>query len=235
MKQRLNASAPRLLDHSQEALDARIPVRQALPQGRSWTQHLPVAPPGETPEFCGPSSTEFTFNTAASNLRDLRPPLDSYTRSGFLRPSSTRFAQYGPFMKLLNMDPLWDLQKQQAIILVNDWFLGLGDVYPIVNREVMLRTANNVFDALEVAANEGLKESGGVVAEALFDQNTNKLKIVLAIGLTKETGGRDHRAERLFQSTTEAIEGLLWNAEGIHGIQLLYLAVSPSNSTSPLY
>ncbi len=67
---------------------------------------------------------------------------------------------------------------------------------------------------------------GGSVAETLFDGETNKLKIVLAIGRTLESGGRNDQAQRLFQSVTEAVECLMWNSDGINGIQILVLVVS---------
>ena len=124
------------------------------------------------------------------------------------------------------MDPLWDMNREDAHILIDDWCDGLGTVYPIVSRPTLQDTAKKVFESLQLAHSEGLRERGGSVAEALFNHDTNKLKIVLAIGMTKEAGGRDHQAQRLFQSTSEAVEGLIWNPEGIHGIQLLYLVVS---------
>jgi hypothetical protein len=110
--------------------------------------------------------------------------------------------------------------------LVDDWIVGLGSIYPIVGQQMMLRTVDNVFDALDEARSEGLRDTGGSVAEALFNHDTNKLKIVLAIGITKEAGGQEHQAQRLFQSTSEAVEGLIWNPEGLQGIQLLFLVVS---------
>lgn len=199
----------------------RVPVQETLS-----SEGLPVPLPSDAVEFCGPSSTEFTLNVAASKMRNAGPSFDALSRANLSRSSSTHFAQYGPFMKLLTMDPLWDFHKHEAIALVEDWCFGLGDVYPIVAHQTAIKTVDNVFSALELAGEEGLKEQSGRVAEVLFNHNTNKLKMILAIGLTKETGGRDHRAERLFQSTSDAVEGLLWNPEGIHGVQLLYLTVS---------
>lgn len=124
------------------------------------------------------------------------------------------------------MDPLWDMTREDAHILIDDWCVGLGSVYPILGQQMMLDTVNKVFNALDEARMGGLRDTGGSVAEALFDHDTNKLKIVLTIGMTKEAGGREHQAQRLFQSTSEAVEGLIWNPEGLQGIQLLFLVVS---------
>lgn len=129
-------------------------------------------------------------------------------------------------MKSLTMDPLWDMTRDDAYSLANDWSVGLGSIYPKIGRQVMLHTADKVLDALDEACRGGLRDTGGVVAEALFDHDTNKLKIVLAICMTKEAGGRGQQAQRLFQSTSEAEEGLIWNPDGLQGIQLLFLVVS---------
>ncbi|KAF1841207.1 uncharacterized protein K460DRAFT_380920 [Cucurbitaria berberidis CBS 394.84] len=180
-----------------------------------------------SPEFCGPSSNEYTFNAVNGNLRAMGMQSaipDKHSGSGVPSTSAGRLAQYGPFVKLLTMDPLWDITREDAHILIDDWCEGLGTVYPILSRRTMVDTASKVFDSLDLVRSEGLRERGGSVVEALFDHNANKLKIVLAIGMAKLAGGREHQAQRLFQSTSEAVEGLIWNPEGIHGIQLLFLA-----------
>lgn len=185
--------------------------------------------PTDAPDFSGPTSTEYTFNAVNGKLRDMGMQSaipDRHLGSSLPPTSSGRLAQYGPFMKLLTMDPLWDMTREDAHILIDDWAEGLGTIYPIVGRCMMLDIADKVFDALDTARRDGLRDTGGSVAEALFDHDTNKLKIVLAIGMTKQAGGREHQAQRLFQSTSEAVEGLIWNPEGLQGIQLLFLVVS---------
>ncbi|KAJ8111669.1 hypothetical protein OPT61_g5795 [Boeremia exigua] len=178
-------------------------------------------------DFNGPTSTEYTFNAVNGRLRAMGMqsaiPDKTFGSHPPLASGSSRLAQYGPFIKLLTMDPLWDMTRDNAQILIDDWCDGLGSVYPIVGRQTMLDTANRIFDSLDEARLRSLRETGDSVAEALFNHDTNKLKIVLAIGMTKQAGGREHQAQRLFQSTSEAVEGLIWNPEGLQGIQLLFL------------
>lgn len=201
-----------------------------IPEGNaSESSRAPLEFTINTPEFSGPSSTEHAFSTVNGNLRAMGIPSaipEKYSDSSMPVSSSARLAQYGPFMRLLTMDPLWDLTRDVALHYIDDWCDGLGAAYPIVSRQKLMCTADRAFDALQLAHSEGLRERGGSVAEAFFNHDTNKLKIVLAIGMTKEAGGREHQAQRLFQSVSEAVEGLIWNPEGIHGIQLLYLVVS---------
>jgi hypothetical protein len=137
---------------------------------------------------------------------------------------SSRLAQYGPFMKLLAMDPLWDIRREDAIDDIEQWFNGTGSLYPVVSRDQMLETAQKVFGAMENARIED-KANRGALVESFFTDETNKLKLILAIGRTSKIGGRNDLSQRLLQSTTEAIEGLLWNSNTINNIQLLVLMV----------
>ncbi|KAH7169913.1 hypothetical protein EDB81DRAFT_774071 [Dactylonectria macrodidyma] len=181
----------------------------------------------DSPEFCGPSSSEFTLNVVSGNLRAMGMPsaiLDKSKADAGLSPSiSSQLAQYGPFMKLLAVDPLWDIRREDAIKLIKQWYNGSGALYPVVDQQKMLETANSVFTAIENAQAEGVKASRGSLVEALFTDETNKLKIVLAIGRTVETVGGNDNAQRLIQSTREAVEGLIWNSNTIDGIQILVL------------
>lgn len=181
-----------------------------------------------SPEFCGPSSSEFTLNVVSGNLKAMGMPAAILSKSTSAPgcPSSSRLAQYGPFMKVLTMDPLWDIKGDDAVDLIDQWCNGVGSLYPVVDRDRMMQTANNVFASLESASRDGVKLAKGSLVETLFNDETNKMKIVLAIGRTLASGGRNDQAQRLFESTTEAVEGLIWNSNGIHGIQLLVLVVS---------
>ena len=137
----------------------------------------------------------------------------------------SRLAQCGSFTKLITMDPLWDLGKEDALILIDSWFDGVGSLYPVVSRQKMVDTANSVFSSLERVHNESIKSIVWQVAETLFSEETNKMRIVLAISRTLESGGRNEQAQKLFESVTEAVESLIWNSDGINGIQLLTLVV----------
>ncbi|KAJ4124534.1 hypothetical protein NW754_000232 [Fusarium falciforme] len=133
-----------------------------------------------------------------------------------------QLAQYGPFMKLLAQDPLWDMNRGDAINNIEQWFSETGSLYAVVSKEQMLEVAHNVFDVMQ-SVNVHDTRSRGALAECLSHDKTNKLKLILAIGRTLESGGRNDLAQRLLQSATEAIEGLLWSTNSINNIQLLVL------------
>ncbi len=184
----------------------------------------------ESPEFCGPSSSEYTLNVVNKNLQARGMPAPILDRSGFgiggMPSLPFRLANCGPFTKLLTADPLWDFKLEDTMNSINTWCDGVGALYPVVERVQMMRTAEHVFATLASARRDGPKMNKGVVAEVLFNVETNKLKMILAIGRTLRQGGRSNEAHRLFQSISEAVEGLIWHSDGLGGIQLLTLAVS---------
>lgn len=148
------------------------------------------------------------------------------TSQGTSRASNVpcQLAQYGPYMKLLAQDPMWDMNRGDAINNIEQWFSETGSLYAVVSKEQMLEVAHNVFDVMQ-SVNVHDTRSRGALAECLSHDKTNKLKLILAIGRTLESGGRNDLAQRLLQSATEAIEGLLWSTNSINNIQLLVLMV----------
>ena len=114
-------------------------------------------------EYCGPSSSEFTLNMVSGNLKAmglpvaiLDKPSSSQTEGGAPDPISCRLAQYGPFMKLLTKDPLWDVDRADAAHDIEQWFQGTGSLYPVVVKAQMQQTANKVFDAMDSARRHGM-------------------------------------------------------------------------------
>lgn len=189
----------------------------------------------DSPQFCGPSSSEHTLNVVSGNLRALGIPSAILNKadSGAEYQSHliSSLAHRNPLMKLLATDPLWEWTKADAINLINGWCHGVGSLYPIVGAAYLLETADKTFACLELAQRDGLKASTALAAEALFNDGTNHLKAVLAIGRLLESGGRNDQAQRLFQSISEAVEGTIWTSGGIESIRLLVLVVSLYKST----
>lgn len=151
---------------------------------------------------------------------------------GNLSGVPSHFSNYGPFMKLVAMDPLWDIPKTEAVTLVKKWFTNMGSLYPFLREEKLIDTVDGVYAVIGPISGGAPIPRRELATEALLNDETNKLKIVLAVSKTMENGGRNDQAQRLFQSTTEAVESLIWNPSGISGIQLLVLTVS-SSVTSP--
>ena len=190
---------------------------------------------GEVPEFCGPSSSEYTLNVVSGNLK-AKGVSEAILQNSHSDPTasfeSSVLGRHGPLAKMISLDPLWEFTMDNAISLVHDWCDGVGLLYPIVSRADMFRTANKVFETLESAKKGGLRSKSISLAELLFHDETSQLKMVLAIGRTLACGGRNEQAQRLYQSISEVIEGLCLSHPDIGGIQLLTLVVCQAASYS---
>jgi hypothetical protein len=182
------------------------------------------------PEFCGLSSSEFALKAVSGNLREMGMPsaILSKLSSDYGNSSEvpSHFSNYGPFIRLVAMDPLWDIPKTETVTLAKKWFTSMGRLYPFLREKELLDTVDRVYAAIGPISVGTPTPRRELAAEALLNNETNKLKVVLAISKTMEDGGRNDQAQRLFQSTTEAVESLIWNPSGISGIQLLVLTVN---------
>ncbi|KAF5572841.1 hypothetical protein FPANT_12780 [Fusarium pseudoanthophilum] len=193
----------------------------------SETQKAGVMPHASqsVPEFCGPSSSEFAFRAVSGNLREMGMPSALLSElscdSGNISEVPSRFSNYGPFMKLVAMDPLWDIPKTEAVTLTKEWFTSMGSLYPFLREQEVQGTVDRLYAVMEPINVRAPVSRRELAADVLLNDETNKLKIVLAVSKTMENGGRNDQAQRLFQSTTEAVESLIWNPSGISGIQLL--------------
>ena len=241
--QQTQSTAPAASEDSRHSSDLTVPgdpLTGRVPHTSPTEPPIQLRGEVESPEFCGPSSSEYTLNVANRNLRAMGMPGAILGKSGaksedHLSPASPPVI-YDPLMKLLLADPLWDIKRGDALYLIDKWCDGVGSLYPAVERAELISTAEDVFTTLESAQRDGLRTKRGAVAEALFNVETNKLRMVLAIGRTLDRGGRDNEAHRLFQSIAEAVEKLIWDSDGLNGIQLLILVVSvlfPSPSLVP--
>ncbi|RMI96586.1 hypothetical protein CDV36_016321 [Fusarium kuroshium] len=105
--------------------------------------------------------------------------------------------------------------------LVDQWSSGPGLLYPLVDPQKMLDKIHSIFTFAEHARKGDIQRLCST--QMRFNHETNKLKLVLAISRTLEAGGWNHEAQRLFQSATETLNGLIWNSNGINNIEILIL------------
>ncbi|KAK1535743.1 hypothetical protein CPAR01_09285 [Colletotrichum paranaense] len=205
---------------------SQSPGQETSPVLESGPNLMSCDASSNSPEFCGPSSSEFTFGVVKGNLEAMGIPpsiLDKSTpKTNPASNTPSQLAQYGPLMKILARDPLWEISLEDATNHIREWFSGTGFLYAVVSEEQLLKVASNVFDTLR-AVNVHETRGRGTLAECLFHSDTNKLKLILATCLTLESGNCNDLAQRLFQSATEAGEGLLWGKNSISNIQMLVL------------
>jgi hypothetical protein len=123
-------------------------------------------------------------------------------------------------------DPIWSITKHEALRLVHVYHEEMGVMYPILDIEKLLRYTEMLFSFVEAAARSGLMQGGLPGADAIMDDQTSVLKLVLATTLVLEGRGKDPLGEKLFENVHRVVEKTLSEPVSLQGINLLALTVS---------
>jgi hypothetical protein len=98
-------------------------------------------------------------------------------------------------------------------------------MYPILEIDKVLRYTSMLFSFVEAASRSGLMQSALPGADAIMDEQTSVLKLILAITLVLEGQGTDALGEKLFENVHKVVEKTLSEPVHLHGINLLALTV----------
>jgi hypothetical protein len=201
-----------------------LPPLSARSRSKSFSKH---------PRFHGPTSSVFNLGVARSSLKTMgitaaedvedegvhsagtpraSPPLQASSRSKALLHA--------------DKDPIWNLSKHEALRLVQLWHEEQGVMYPILEIDKVLRYTEMLFTFVEAAARSGLMQAALPGADAIMDEQTSVLKLILAISLVMEGQGKDVLGEKLFENVHKVVERTLSEPVCLHGINLLALTVS---------
>jgi hypothetical protein len=225
--------------------------------GTPFTAHeyAPMLPPSarsrtrsfsKHPRFHGPTANAFNLGVARSSLKtmgitaaeegeDEGAATNDPTPRGS-PPFVGQLTAKGPLHS--DKDPIWSISKQEALRLVHVWHEEQGIMYPIVDMDKILRYTEMLFSFVEAAARSGLMQGAMPGADSIMDDQTSVLKLVLAITLVMEGGGKDSLGEKLFENVQQVIERILSEPVSLQSISLLTLTVSPghiSSSVSSVY
>lgn len=245
------------LYHSLNALRSQADVHSNGSIGTPYTQHdypPPMLPPpaarprtkslSKHPRFHGPTANAFNLGVARSSLKtmgitaaDDPDPDDEgvVTNDPTPRPSPPFApAQLQPSTPLhADKDPIWSISKPEALRLVHVWHEEQGIMYPILDMDKVLRYTEMLFSFVEAAARSGLMQGAAPGADSIMDDQTSVLKLVLAITLVMEGGGKDALGEKLFENVQKVIERILSEPVSLQSISLLTLTVSlPHTATT---
>jgi hypothetical protein len=202
-----------------------IPPSPARQRSRTHSKH---------PPFHGPTANAFNLGVAKTSLQtmgitapgegeDEGIVTQDVTPIGSPPPADTVFNRPVPHVE---KDPIWSLAKHDAIRLIHVWNEEMGTMYPFLDIEQVIRYAELLFSFVEAATRSGFMKLGKPGADAIVDDRTNNLKLVLAIALVLEGNGKDPLGERMFNSVHGIVEKTLSKPVDLQGINMLVLTVS---------
>ncbi|KAJ4352871.1 hypothetical protein N0V95_003846 [Ascochyta clinopodiicola] len=239
----LNALRTHIDVHGHVNADANTNINTNGSIGTPFSQHdyPPMLPPpsarsrtksfSKHPRFHGPTANAFNLGVARSSLMTMGiTAAEEGEDEGVVTNDPTPRGS-PPFAHALipkaplhaDKDPIWSVSKQEALRLLHVWHEEQGIMYPILDMDKVLRYAEMLFSFVEAAARSGLMQRGLPGADAIMDDQTSVLKLVLAITLVMEGGGKDALGEKLFENVQKVIERILSEPVSLQSISLLTL------------
>jgi len=124
-----------------------------------------------------------------------------------------------------NKDAIWSVSRQEAIRLIAVYEDEMHAMYPVVSLTSIRTHTNFLYKFMDAAARSGLIWGPGIGPDAISDDDTNALKLVLAIALHVEGMGTSELGERLFRDVQPSVDGLLLGNAGVKHVRNLALTV----------
>ncbi len=198
---------------------------QAIPTGRE----PPSLPPPHRqrksfPCFHGPTSSAYGFDVAISTLQTM-----GITQESTIEESAVPGDRTAPASPLDTVpphpskDPLWSMSREEGIRLCRIYEEEIGIMYPLFDIEAIIQHVNMLWTFLEAALRSGFGHIPG--ADAIDDDDTNLVKMILAAALILEGNGQSDLGQRIFESLKPAVTAKFWGPTDTKGLSLICVAV----------
>lgn len=176
--------------------------------------------------FQGPTSTGFGLGMAADSLKHLGIPSaqDSNEQSILARNGLQDNSLVTQRVLHSQKDPIWSVNKEEALRLCHVFEDENGLLYPFLDIEQIIRHATLLFSFID-AASRHIMVSAMPGADTLHDEDTDVLKLVMAIALTSEGAGQSERGKRLVDHVNKNFNQRLLGNVNLKDIQILTLMV----------
>lgn len=176
--------------------------------------------------FQGPTSPAFGLGMAADSLKHMGIPSSQDPSEQSTFPQSG-LADHSPVTQRAlhsDKDPIWSVNKDEALRLCRVFEDENGLLYPFLDIDQIFKHATLLFTFVD-AANRSFVLGDMPGADALQDEDTDVLKLVMAIALVSEGGGQSERGRRLFEHVNKDAEKRLLGSVNRKDIQILTLTV----------
>jgi hypothetical protein len=158
--------------------------------------------------YRGPTSTEFSFGVADNSLQTMgitegKPDSNGDNVHG-LQPSTSP-GQMERNLQLLQAvheekDPIYSVSKEEALRLCRVYEDEMGIMYPVLNIQTVMEYTERLYSFIDAARRNGLVQQGFPGADAIDDENTIILKMIIACASTMEGSGSSELGHSIFES-----------------------------------
>ena len=143
--------------------------------------------------FRGPTSMAFSLDVANTTIHNMGyKGIDEASGA----TAAVQFIDDQPARRPLppgNLDPLWEIGRDEMVRLCRLHEEEVGIMYPVVNIQTIISHARSLASFMESSSRNGMHPD-------LTDDRTMQLKMVMACALAVEEHGHSDRARRLYES-----------------------------------
>lgn len=122
-------------------------------------------------------------------------------------------------------DPIWHVSREEAVRLVRLYQDEIHEMYPVVSIPQLTAYVDKLFTFMEAAQRTGLMMRAMPGADAIDDDETNVLKLVMAVSMVVEGSGRSELGRAMYAYVQPSVDALLLGNAGLKAVQLLSLTV----------
>lgn len=177
------------------------------------------------PQFHGPTSSTYGFDVARSSLRTMGISQNPADDGGMSRDRSRPPSPMPLSAPHSTKDPIWSVDQNEAIRLCKLYDEECHIMYPILNMEKLFTHINMLYTFIGAAVRSGFVPAGLPGEDALDDDQTTILKLVLACALVIEGQGHSDLGQKLFNSAKLATDLSLVGPLNLKSIILIVLTV----------
>lgn len=189
------------------------------------------------PTYRGPTSVDFSFGVAKNSLQTMgiTPGTDG---NGMVEGEPARDEpMISPGQAERNMqvfqeiheekDPIYSVSKEEALRLCQVYGEEINLMYPVLNIETVITYTERLYRFIEAIRRSGFMQQGLPGADAIDDDDTIVLKMIIACASTMEGSGSSELGLKMFESAgvQAAIKNALEGRVSIKSIRLLTMTV----------
>ncbi|KAL5622419.1 hypothetical protein FOBRF1_001669 [Fusarium oxysporum] len=123
----------------------------------------------------------------------------------------------------LTIDPLWLIDKQEALRLCHVYEEEIGNSYPLLTLSSLVENTHKLYDAMEAGSRSGFAFASLPGPPLITADKIDILRLALSSALTIETSGSSGLGNALFAKAQERISSKIWESPSFDSISLFTL------------
>ncbi|KAM0543268.1 hypothetical protein ACHAPJ_012414 [Fusarium lateritium] len=195
--------------------------------------HAHATPPSITPSSVGHSrqpTVNYTFNLelARQHVRAQGARAGDFESNDPAKPpdctrNGSPVAPDSSYLTNSSIDPLWLLDKQEALRLCHVYEEEIGISYPFLTLSVLIDNAHKLYDAMEAGSRSGFAFSSLPGPTFIDPDDVDILRLALSTALTIESSGSSELGISLFTKAQEKTSSKVWGPTTLKSIAFFTL------------